>query len=69
MENKNKNAVVIIIMLVAALSIGTMIVGTLDNAHASSKNARSNDQQNSCGNDDLTINIICQNNSSKDRQK
>jgi hypothetical protein len=69
MENKNKNALVIIIVLVAALSIVIMNVGTLDNAYASSKNARSNDQQNSCGNDDLTMNIVCQNNSSKDQQK
>ena len=62
---ENKNAAVIIVGL-AVLFIGVLAIGTIDNAYASSKNTRSNDQQNSCGNDDLNINITCQNNSSKD---
>lgn len=56
----------IIIGLLAALSIGIMTVGLTDHAYASSKIARSNDQQNSCGNDALITNINCQNNNSKD---
>jgi len=60
------NAAVIIIGLLAALSIGIMTVGLTDHAYASSKIARSNDQQNSCGNDALITNINCQNNNSKD---
>lgn len=63
---ENKSAAVIIIGLVAALYIGIMMVGIIDHAYASSKIPRSNDQQNSCGNDALITNIICQNNNSKD---
>ena len=39
---------------------------TIDSAYASSKNTGTSNQQNSCGNDVLTMNIICQNSSSKD---
>ena len=50
-------------------TIGIMMVGIIDHAYASSKIARSNDQQNSCGNDALITNIICQNNNSKDHDR
>ena len=39
---------------------------TVNSAYASSKNRGTSNQQNSCGNDDLTTNIICQDNNSKD---
>ena len=35
-------------------------------SYASNKNRGTSNQQNSCGNDDLIMNIICQNNDSKD---
>ena len=50
----------------AALLIGIMAIMTIHSAYASSKNTGTSNQQNSCGNDVLTMNIICQNNSSKD---
>lgn len=50
----------------AALLIGIMAIMTIHSAYASSKNTGTSNQQNSCGNDVLTMNIICQNSSSKD---
>jgi hypothetical protein len=39
---------------------------TVNSVYASSKNRGTSNQQNSCGNDVLTTNIICQDNNSKD---
>ena len=51
----------------AALLIGIIAFMTINSAsYASSKNTGTSNQQNSCGNDVLTMNIICQNSSSKD---
>jgi hypothetical protein len=50
----------------AALFIGIMAIMTIDSVYANSKNKGTSTQQNSCGNDDLTMNIICQNVDSKD---
>lgn len=56
-------------MTLAALFIGMMTIMTIDSAYANSKNKGTSTQQNSCGNDDLTINIICQNVDSKNHGK
>jgi len=61
----NKNTIMASVAL-AALLIGIMAIMTIHSAYASSKNTGTSNQQNSCGNDVLTMNIICQNSSSKD---
>ena len=61
----NKNTVIASLVL-TALFIGIIAIMTIHGAYASSKSSRTGTQQNSCGNDDLTTNIICQNNDSKD---
>ena len=64
MNNKN---IVIASLVLTTLFIGIMAIMTIHDAYASSKSSRTSTQQNSCGNDDdLTTNIICQNNDSKD---
>ena len=63
MNSKNTT---IACMIFAALFIGIMAIMTIDNAYASSKNKGTSTQQNSCGNDALPLNIICQNVGSKD---
>ena len=62
----NSKNTAIACMIFAALFIGIMAIMTIDSAYANSKNKGTSTQQNSCGNDDLTINIICQNVGSKD---
>ena len=42
-------------MTFAALFIGIMAIMTIDSAYANSKNKGTSTQQNSCGNDALTI--------------
>ena len=61
----NKNTMIASLAL-SALFIGIMAIMTINSAHASSNNMGTSNQQNSCGNDNLTMNIICQNNDSKD---
>jgi len=63
MNNKN---IVIASLVLTALFIGIIAIMTIHDAYASNKSSRTSTQQNSCGNDDLTTNIICQNNDSKD---
>jgi hypothetical protein len=44
------------------LFIGTIAIYlTTDSVYATSKRSETSDQQNSCGNDDLALNISCQN--------
>lgn len=64
----NKNTIMASVSL-AALFIGIMAIMTIDSAYANSKNKGTSNQQNSCGNDDLTMNIICQNVDSKNHGK
>ena len=62
----NKNTVIASLAL-AALFIGIIAFMTINSAsYASNKNRGTSNQQNSCGNDDPIMNIICQNNDSKD---
>ena len=62
----NSKNTAIACMIFAALFIGIMAIMTIDSAYANSKNKGTSIQQNSCGNDALTMNIICQNVDSKD---
>ena len=62
----NKKHAAMVIIGLAVLFIGTMAIRTIDSVYASRKDTGTGNQQNSCGNDDLTMNIICQNNNSKD---
>ena len=59
----NNKDTMIASLALAVLFIGMMAIMTINSA--SSKNRGTSNQQNSCGNDDLTTNIICQNNHSK----
>jgi len=61
----NNKDTMIASLALAVLFIGIMAIMTINSAYASSKNRGTSNQQNSCGNDDLTTNIICQNNNSK----
>ena len=61
----NNKDTMIASLALAVLFIGIMTIMTINSAYASSKNWGTSNQQNSCGNDDLTTNIICQNNHSK----
>ncbi len=51
------------------LFIGTVVILTPHTGYASNKSSGSSTQQNRCGNDDLTINVICENDSSKGHGK
>ena len=63
MNNKNT----VIASLALTLFIGIIAFMTINSAsYASNKNRGTSNQQNSCGNDDLIMNIICQNKDSKD---
>ena len=63
----NKKVVIAGVALAAVVLIWTGIIAIVifDNVYASSKHKGTSAQQNSCGNDDLTINIVCQNFDSK----
>ena len=61
----NKKLALAGVILVVVIGIGIMTIMNLDNASASSKSKGNSNQQNSCGNDDLTVDIVCQNFDSK----
>jgi hypothetical protein len=60
MNNIKKTALVSAALTM--LFIGTIAIYlTTDSVYATSKRSETSDQQNSCGNDDLALNISCQN--------
>jgi hypothetical protein len=68
MNNKNINTMLSCVVL-TALFFGTVVILTPHTVYASHKSSGSSNQQNRCGNDDLTINVICENYSSKGHGK
>ena len=56
--NNKKSAIASVAL--AVLFIGTVAIMTIDSAYATSKTTETTTQRNSCGNDALPLNIICQ---------